>query len=147
MHGQSIDQMYVGQFALLSKTISDADVHIFAGVTGDMNPVHLDDLYASCSIFQQRIAHGGLVAGLFSTVLGTILPGLGTIYLKQDSRFVKPVFIGDTVSIKVEVINLDLKKNRATLKTVATNQHNQEVVIGEAVVIPPKKETNDEEHQ
>src|SRR5690554_3741877 len=93
MHGKTIDEMYIGQFALLKKTITDADVHIFAGVTGDMNPVHLDDLYASCSIFQQRIAHGGLVAGLFSTVLGTILPGLGTIYLSQTSKFVKPVFI------------------------------------------------------
>jgi 3-hydroxybutyryl-CoA dehydratase len=143
MHGQTIDQMYVGQFALLSKTITDADVHIFAGVTGDMNPVHLDDLYASCSIFQQRVAHGGLVAGLFSTVLGTVLPGLGTIYLRQDSRFVKPVFIGDTVQIKVEVTNLDLVKNKVTLKTIATNQHNQEVVIGEAVVMPPKKEVQD----
>lgn len=110
MHGKTIDQMYVGQFALLEKTITDADVHIFAGVTGDMNPVHLDDLYASCSVFQQRIAHGGLVAGLFSTVLGTILPGLGTIYLSQTSKFVKPVYIGDTVSIRLEVIDLDHKK-------------------------------------
>ena len=139
MHGKTIDQMYVGQFALLNKTITDADVHIFAGVTGDMNPVHLDDLYASCSIFQQRIAHGGLVAGLFSTVLGTI-------YLRQDSKFVKPVFIGDTVSIKVEVTGIDEKKNRVTLKTIATNQHDQEVVIGEAVVMPPKKEHEHEQH-
>lgn len=146
MHGKTIDEMHVGQYALLTKTITDADVHIFAGVTGDMNPVHLDDLYASCSIFQQRIAHGGLVAGLFSTVLGTILPGLGTIYLRQDSKFVKPVFIGDTVSIRVEVTNLDERKNRVTLKTIATNQHEQEVVIGEAVVMPPKKEINNEEH-
>lgn len=140
MHGKTIDQMYVGQYALLTKTITDADVHIFAGVTGDMNPVHLDELYASCSIFQQRIAHGGLVAGLFSTVLGTILPGLGTIYLRQDSKFVKPVFIGDTVSIKVEVTHIDVTKNRATLKTTAMNQKDQEVVIGEAEVMPPKKE-------
>src|SRR5690606_18934167 len=139
MHGQSIDQMYVGQFALLTKTISDADVHIFAGVTGDMNPVHLDDLYASCSIFQQRIAHGGLIAGLFSTVLGTTLPGLGTIYLKQESKFVKPVFIGDTVKIKVEVIDIDLNKNRVTLKTTAINQLDQEVVVGEALVMPPRR--------
>lgn len=142
MHGKTIDQMYVGQFALLEKTITDADVHIFAGVTGDMNPVHLDDLYASCSVFQQRIAHGGLVAGLFSTVLGTILPGLGTIYLSQTSKFVKPVYIGDTVSIRLEVIDLDHKKNRAKLKTTASNQHNEEVVVGEAVVMPPKKGVN-----
>jgi len=142
MHGKTIDQMYVGQFALLEKTITGADVHIFAGVTGDMNPVHLDDLYASCSVFQQRIAHGGLVAGLFSTVLGTILPGLGTIYLSQTSKFVKPVYIGDTVSIRLEVIDLDHKKNRAKLKTTASNQHNEEVVVGEAVVLPPKKGVN-----
>lgn len=146
MHGKTIDQMYVGQFALLNKTITDADVHIFAGVTGDMNPVHLDDLYASCSIFQQRIAHSGFIAGLFSTVLGTVLPGLGTIYLRQDSKFVKPVFIGDTVSIKVEVTSIDEKRNRVTLKTIATNQHDQEVVIGEAVVMPPKKENEYEQH-
>jgi len=146
MHGKTIDQMYVGQFALLNKTITDADVHIFAGVTGDMNPVHLDDLYASCSIFQQRIAHGGFIAGLFSTVLGTILPGLGTIYLRQDSKFVKPVFIGDTVSIKVEVASIDEKRNRVNLKTTATNQHGQEVVIGEAIVMPPKKENEHEKH-
>jgi len=146
MHGKTIDEMYIGQFALLEKTITDADVHIFAGVTGDMNPVHLDDLYASCSIFQQRIAHGGLVAGLFSTVLGTILPGLGTIYLSQTSKFVKPVFIGDTVNIRLEVIDLDHKKNRAKLKTIASNQHNEKVVVGEAVVMPPKKESKNEKH-
>ncbi|WP_025724758.1 MaoC family dehydratase [Acholeplasma granularum] len=144
MHGKTIDEMYVGQFALLEKKITDADVYIFAGVTGDMNPVHLDDLYASCSIFQQRIAHGGLVSGLFSTVLGTVLPGIGTIYLKQESKFVRPVFIDDTVHIKVEVTSLDPIKNRATLSTIATNQHNEKVIIGEAVVMPPRKEESNE---
>src|SRR5690554_5341458 len=93
MQGITIDKMYVGQYALLEKTVTNNDVHIFAGLSGDMNPVHLDDTYASCSIFQQRIAHGGLIAGLFSTILGTILPGIGTIYLQQDSKFVKPVYI------------------------------------------------------
>ncbi len=146
MHGLTIDQMHVGQYALLEKTITDADVYIFAGVTGDMNPVHLDDLYASCSIFQHRIVHGGLVASLFSTVLGTTLPGIGTIYLKQESKFVKPVFIGDTVQIKVEVKELNLEKNRVTLLTTATNQNGDKVVVGEAVVMPPKEENLHVEH-
>lgn len=140
MHGMTIDKMYVGQYALLEKTVTDADVHIFAGLTGDMNPVHLDDTYAKCSIFQQRIAHGGFVAGLFSTILGTILPGVGTIYLKQESKFVKPVYIGDTVSIKVEVEELDINRNRVKLKTIATNQHDQPVIVGHALVMPPKNE-------
>ena len=103
-------------------------------------------IYICVQFFQQRIAHGGFIAGLFSTVLGTILPGLGTIYLRQDSKFVKPVFIGDTVSIKVEVASIDEKRNRVKKNRTATNQHGQEVVIGEAIVMPPKKENEHEQH-
>lgn len=135
--GYTIKELKLGQTASLTKTITDADVHIFAGLTGDMNPVHLDDVYAKCSIFQRRIVHGGFISALFSNLLGTSLPGIGTIYLKQESKFIKPVFIGDNLTIKVEVVELDLVKKRAKLLTTAVNQDEDVVVTGHAVVIPP----------
>ncbi len=138
--GKSIDQLEIGDSAQLSKTITEADINDFARVTGDFNPVHLDQAYAEKTIFKGRIAHGVLSIGLISNVLGNILPGHGTIYLSQEVRFVAPVRIGDTITVRVEVIELVPEKNRAKFKTTCTNQDGKVVVDGVAWGMPPKKD-------
>ena len=134
----NIEQLEIGQNAEFSKTISESDVYLFAGVTGDMNPAHINAEYSKDSVFNQRVVHGMLSASLISTVLGTELPGRGTIYLQQEVKFVAPVHFGDTITATVEVLEKNIKKNRK-LRTVCTNQEGQVVVDGEAIVIPPKK--------
>ena len=133
--------MAVGDRAAFTKTVTESDIILFAGVTGDMNPVHIDTVFAEKSIFKQRIAHGMLSAGLISAVLGTRLPGPGAIYLKQTLEFQKPVFIGDTITASVEVTAVDPeteKKRHVTLSTTCTNQDGATVLTGEAVLIPPR---------
>lgn len=132
-----MEQLTIGQNAAFSKTISESDVYAFAGVTGDMNPAHLNAEYAKTTKFRERIAHGMLSASLLSTVLGTLLPGRGTIYLRQDVKFVNPVHFGDTITAIVEVIKKDERRNRVTLKTICLNQAGIVVIDGEALVIPP----------
>lgn len=129
------NRFYVGEKATYSKTITEQDVLTFADVTGDNNPVHTNKDYAANSIFKKQIAHGGLVSALFSTVLGTKLPGEGTIYLEQDSRFVRPVYFGDTITAEVEVSEIITEKNRLVLKTTAYNQKHEPVVVGHALVM------------
>jgi len=138
MVGITIGDLKLGDSAFFQKTITDADVLLFAGVTGDMNPVHINDVYAQTSMFKKRIVHGGLVSSLFSTVLGTQLPGMGTIYLEQNSRFTKPVYLQDTIKAVVEVEEINLEKNKVKLKTTAYNQNGEAVVIGYATVMPPR---------
>ncbi|BCR36023.1 MaoC family dehydratase [Mariniplasma anaerobium] len=138
MIGKTIKELRIGDAAFFQKTITDADVVLFAGVTGDMNPVHINEVYAKESMFKKRICHGGLVAALFSTVLGTTLPGYGTIYLGQNSKFVKPVYLNDTIKATVEVVEIIESKNRVILKTTATNQNDEVVITGEATVMPPR---------
>ena len=139
MEGKSIEELEVGQTDSFTKTITEADVVLFGGVSGDLNPAHFNEEYAKNSLFKKRIAHGALVASLFSTVLGTHLPGMGTIYLQQDSKFVKPVYLGDTIKATIEIAEILLDKNRVVCHTIATNQNNEKVIIGKAVVMPPKK--------
>lgn len=127
-----------GHKASTGKTITEADILMFAAVSTDTNPVHLDAEAAAGSMFKQRVAHGMLSAGLISAVLGTKLPGPGTIYLSQTLRFRAPVKIGDTVTATVEVTELDPEKKRATLRTVCT-VGGKPVIEGEAVVIPPSR--------
>jgi len=138
--GKSIDQLEIGDSAQLSKTITEADINDFARVTGDFNPVHLDQAYGEKTIFKGRIAHGVFSLGIISTVLGNILPGHGTIYLSQEAKFVAPARIGDTITAKVEVIELVPEKNRAKFKTTCTNQDGKVVVDGVAWGMPPKKD-------
>ncbi len=135
----TIGQLEIGQKAQFSKTISESDVYMFAGVTGDMNPAHLNAEYAKAGLFHERVAHGMLSASLISTVLGTELPGRGTIYLQQQVKFVAPVHFGDTVTATVEVIEKNVERNRVKLRTVCTNQNGQIVVDGEALAMPPKE--------
>lgn len=135
----TVEQLQIGQNAAFSKTISESDVYLFAGVTGDMNPAHINAEYSKESPFNERIVHGMLSASLISTVLGTELPGRGTIYLQQKVKFVAPVRFGDTITATVEVVEKDCERNRVKLRTVCTNQNKQIVVDGEALVIPPKE--------
>lgn len=140
---QSItERFHIGDKASFIKTITEADVVMFAGITGDVNPVHIDDTYAKSSIFKGRIAHGGLVAALFSTVLGTKLPGQGSIYMHQDSKFIKPVYFGDTIKAEVEIEQIIEDKRRIILKTTATNQKEEIVVTGSAMIMVTMWSTN-----
>lgn len=134
----TISQLHVGDKASFAKTITEKDVGLFAEVSGDFNPVHLDENYAAQTMFKKRIAHGGLISSLFSTVLGTQLPGEGTIYMEQDSRFIRPVYLFDTITALVEVDEIDSIKGRVKLKTTAINQKGEPVVVGYALVMPPR---------
>ena len=125
----------VGDSASISKTITDEDIQAFADVSGDHNPLHLDDEYAATTRFGRRIAHGMLSASLISAVLGNELPGAGSVYLSQTLKFVKPVFPGDTVTARVTVTGVRDDKPIITLETVCVNQHNEPVLKGEATVL------------
>ena len=133
----AFEQLAVGQTASLGKTITEADILMFAAVSTDTNPVHIDAEAARASMFKERIAHGMLSAGLISAVLGTRLPGPGTIYLGQTLRFRAPVRIGDTVTATVEITALDAEKQRATLKTTCSVA-GKPVIEGEAQVQLPR---------
>jgi len=130
-----IDELQVGQAAEMAKTVTAADIALFAGVTGDFNPVHVDAVAAAQSRFGERIAHGMLSAGFISAVIAMRLPGPGSIYLSQTLRFTKPVRIGDTVTTRVEVVEVVAPKRRLRLATVCRNQNGETVVEGEAVVL------------
>ena len=134
----TIHELRVGESASRSKTITETDVYLFAGITGDLNPAHVNDQTASLTPFGGRIAHGILSAGLISAVLGMQFPGPGTIYLGQELKFTKPVRFGDTVTATCTVSELLPEKNIAKLDTICTNQRGEVVVKGMATVMPPK---------
>lgn len=140
-HGYYFEDLEVGQSSSYAKTITDADIVLFAGVSGDTNPVHLDDEFASKSRFGHRIAHGMLSAAFISTVLGTKLPGPGAIYLKQNLKFMAPVKVGDTVVATATIDSLSPAKNRASMKTVVT-VGDQVVIDGDAMVYVPSREAS-----
>lgn len=138
--GKSIHELKIGDSAQISKTITEAVVNDFARVIGDFNPIHTDQAYAEKTPFKGRIAHGALSIGLFSNILGNILPGHGSIYLSHEIKFLAPVRIGDTITATVEVIELIPEKNRAKFRTICVNQEGKMVVDGVAWAMPPKKE-------
>ena len=125
----------IGDSASVSKTITDRDIQAFADVTGDHNPIHLDDEYAAKTRFGSRIAHGMLSASMISSVLANELPGPGSVYLSQTLKFVKPVFPDDTVTARVTVTGIRDDKPIITLETVCVNQHDEPVLKGEATVL------------
>jgi len=127
----------VGETASRTKTFTDEDVRGFASISGDQNPVHLDDAHAATTRFGKRIVHGMLTASLISAVIGNDLPGEGTIYLSQTLQFKAPVYIGDTITATVEVTRFREEKRIATLSTVCTNHEGTVVITGEAVVLAP----------
>ena len=133
----------IGQSASFSKTISESDVYGFAGLVGDFNSVHIDQVEAEKSIFGARIAHGMLVGSLISTVLGMKLPGPGTVYLEQNLKFIKPIYIGDTATATAtisEIINE--RKGIYKLDTIIMNQKNEIVTNGYAIVMYKGEEVN-----
>ncbi len=139
MIGKNVYEIAVGEMAEFTKTVTESDVYIYAGVTGDLNPAHVNEIYAQNTIFKTRIAHGMLLAGFISNILGNKLPGPGTIYVKQDLRFLAPVPIGNTITARVEVTEVNAEKNRVLLKTSCMNQDGIIVLDGNALVSPPKK--------
>lgn len=131
-------EYFVGQSASFSKTISESDVYTFAGICGDFNSVHVNKVEAEKSRFKDRVVHGALVSSFISTVLGMKLLGEGTIYLSQESSFVKPVYYGDTVTAIVEIT--EINGSKATLLTRVVNQDNETVLDGKAKVLLPSGE-------
>ena len=129
-----MSELSIGQKASISKTISEQDVFQFADLVKDHNPVHIDKEFAKKSIFGKRIVHGMFGASLISAVLGTKLPGPGTIYLSQTLQFLAPVFIGDTITAKAKVIKIRNDKPIITLETSCYNQNEDLVLVGEAVL-------------
>ena len=138
MTGKKIKEISVGDTAEFEKTITETDVYLFAGITADFNPVHINAIEANKSIFRGRVVHGILTSGLISAVLGTRLPGIGTIYLSQNLKFLKPVYINDTIKATVKAKKIIIEKNIVIFETICTNQHGEIVVEGEAMVMPPK---------
>ena len=133
----TIDQLKVGQIHQSSVTITEEMVERFAQATGDHNPIHLDEAYAKETVFKSRVAHGMLQAGILSGVLGTRFPGIGTIYLSQTLKFLKPVFIADEITFRLKVLEVFKDKNRVRLETICTNQRGETVLTGEALVMVP----------
>ncbi len=138
MQGLSIEDLFVGQRSELTRTVTEADILGFAEVTGDRNPLHLEQEYAETTAFGTRIAHGMLTAGYISAVIGTQLPGPGAIYLRQSLRFRRPVRIGDTVTARVEVASIHASRARVTLAT-ACFVDGEVVLDGEAEVLAPRR--------
>lgn len=131
-----IEDIQVGMKVSYSQTITDSDIKTFAGLSGDHNPVHIDEKYAENSRFKRRIAHGLMSAGFFSQLFGTKLPGPGCVYTAQSLKFLRPVYINDTVVATVEVIAIDLLRKRVWFKTYCT-VNNKIVIDGEAEIYIP----------
>ncbi len=138
MLGKTINELKVGDAAEFAKTVSESDIYLYSGVTGDFNPAHIDEEYAKTTFFKSRIAHGMLTAGFISAVIGVRLPGPGSIYMKQELNFLAPVRIGDTITARAEVTEIIAEKNRVKLRTTCTNQDGITVLDGEALVSPRK---------
>ena len=133
------EALEVGQTASFSKTVEERDIQLFAAMSGDHNPVHLDAEYAASTMFKERIAHGMFSGALISAAIACQLPGPGTIYLGQSLKFSRPVKLGDTLSVRLEVLE-KLPKGRVKLATRVFNQNDEQVVDGEAEVLAPRSE-------
>ena len=133
MNGLYLEDLKVGMSAMFGKTVTEADIAAFAGVSGDTNPIHLHDGFARTTRFGQRIAHGMLSGSFISTVVGTKLPGPGAVYISQTMNFLAPVLIGETITA------IDEKRRRVTLKTQCLNG-DKVVIDGEALVLVPRRD-------
>jgi 3-hydroxybutyryl-CoA dehydratase len=138
LNGYYIEELEEGMTAAFGKTVTDADILMFAGVSGDTNPVHLNEEFAQGTAFQGRIAHGMLTASLISTVLGTKLPGPGCVYLSQSLKFLAPVRAGDTVRAEVTLRSLDKERRRCVFETLC-KVGGKNVLEGEALVMVPRR--------
>lgn len=132
------ETLKVGDTGSFTKTITEKDVLAFADVSGDANPLHLDEEYARQTPFGRRVAHGILMAAIISTVLGIELPGVGTVFVELHIKFLKPVFLGDTVTARATVMEI-INPKRVRLMVACVNQHGEDVALGNAIVVPPKQ--------
>lgn len=139
MRSIPLDQLKVGDAAESRKTISESDIYLFAGITGDFNPMHVDEEFAKTTPFGARVAHGPLTFALCAGLLGTELPGLGTVAVSNQVTYRHPVFIGDTIGVRVEVAAIDTERGRATMTVSWHNQNGERVADGEMVVKPPRE--------
>ena len=138
INGFTYEELEPGKTAFFTKTITEHDVGTFAGVTGDFNPAHVNQTGAEAMKLPSRIAHGALTAGLVSTALGTKMPGQGCLYLSQNSKFIRMVEFGDTLTVRLEVLSRDEEKHRVTIKTDVYNQRDELVLTGEAKMLPKR---------
>jgi acyl dehydratase len=138
MIGMTIEDVRVGDTAQIVRRVDDGDIASFVDAVGDYNPVHADREYAATTMFKEPIAPGIWTAGLISAVIGTRLPGPGAIYLSQELKFLRPVLFDDVITARVEVVEVLRERNRIRLKTVCTNQRGEEVLTGDALVMPSK---------
>ncbi len=138
MIGKTIAEIHPGDRAEMARVVEEDDIASFIDAVGDLNPVHTDVHYAATTPFKSPIAPGIFTAGLISAVIGTRLPGPGAAYLSQSLKFVKPVRAGDTITARVDVLEVLAERNRARLQTVCVNQRGEEVLSGEAWVMPSK---------
>jgi 3-hydroxybutyryl-CoA dehydratase len=129
----TFDDLIIGQKAFLKKTITEADLSHFIAITGDTNPLHVDESFAKQTFFGQRIAHGMLSASLFSTMVGIHIPGVGAIYKSQTLKFLHPVFIGDTLCAWFEIVEIDREKEEIVIKSWIENQDGKNVIEGKTV--------------
>jgi 3-hydroxybutyryl-CoA dehydratase len=135
--GRTADELAVGDHASVTKVVSDTDIYLYIGMTGDFNPLYTDETFAAGSRFEGRIAPGSLTAGLVTAVVSTKLPGAGTILESEDFRFVAPVRPGDTITAFAEVLEVIASRGRVRLRTLCKNQDGVVVLEGEVVVLPP----------
>ena len=138
MIGKTIGELTPGEHAEIVQTVTHDHIASFIDAVGDFNPVHSDPVYAAGTSFKEPIAPGIYTAGLVSAVIGTRLPGPGAVYVSQSLKFTKPVKVGDTLTARVEVLEVIRERNRIRLQTTCTNQRNEEVLSGEAWVMPSK---------
>lgn len=138
MHGHYLEDLKVGMSAVFGKTVTEADIAAFAGVSGDTNPIHLHDGFAQTTRFGGRIAHGMLGASFISAVIGTKLPGPGSLYVSQSLNFKAPVRIGETVTARVEIVEIDSTRRRVRLKTECLSGTTV-VIDGEAIIMTPRR--------
>ncbi len=136
--GCYMEELHVGMSARIARTVTEADILMFAGVSGDTNPLHLNEVYAQGTMFRGRIAHGILTASLISAVFGTLLPGPGAVYVTQNLRFKAPVRAGDTVDTRVTVAEITPGKNRVVMQAVC-KVGDRVVVDGDAVLMVPAR--------
>ena len=141
-HGYYLEDLSPGMEASVSKTVTNEDITKFAELSGDINPVHLNEEFAAGTIFKKRIAHGFLTGSLFSTVLGTKLPGPGCVYMSQTMKFKGPVFIGDQLVATCTVTNVDMEKGRVSFDCVC-EANGRPVLTGEALLMVSRRPTGD----
>jgi acyl dehydratase len=137
IENRTFDEIELGESAILERTLTWEDIELFAVMSGDVNPAHVDEEYARSDIFHAIVAHGMWGASLISTLLGTRLPGPGAIYLEQTLHFRHPVIIGDTVTVSVTAADKDPQRHRVTLECRCVNQRGETVIDGTAVVLAP----------